>query len=276
MRQASRLLASPGGSARPRMQIPVRKLELLAIPLLFVVLWFIGSAVVSHAIPSPTATWQAASDGLSGGRLSGALLITVRTTAIAFVVASALGLSLGVWLGSSPFWAAVFEAPLLWLYAIPKVTLFPIFLLALGLGIGTNIAFGVFHGFFPLTLFVMAAIRGMPKVMFKFADIYGLSKVQRLTRIIAPAVLPSMIVGLRYCFSLTFLGVVVVEMFAARDGAGYQLMIAVGRHRVPEIFAIALVLSAIGLAVNGSLLVAQNWYSDRISRSIAPTSQAGG
>lgn len=252
----AREAAAPSRRRRARL---LRVAELLVVPAIGLLGWQVAAVVIgSVAVASPAATVRAAAAGIADGWLIAALLHTIQATLVATAVAAAAGLWLGFALGMSRYWGRVLEDPLLWVYSIPKVTLFPVFLLTLGLTMSAEVAFGAFHGVFPLTLFLLNAIRATPPVYFKVARAYRLGRWKTFTRIIVPETVPSMVTGLRYCFSLTFLGVILAEMFAARAGAGYELVQAIGLHRVARVFAIALVLVLLALAVNGLFLACQH------------------
>ncbi|MGH3343205.1 MAG: ABC transporter permease [Carbonactinosporaceae bacterium] len=234
-------------------------LGLLVVPAAVLVLWVVVSAAVGPvAVASPAATFASVAEGFGEGWLAEALGETLKATAGGFALATVAGLWLGFTLGMSRYWGRVLEGPLLSLYSLPKVTLFPLFLLFLGLGTSAVVAFGAFHGVFPLALFLMSGIRGIPEVFLKVGRVYRLPRRKVFTRIVVPETLPAMVVGVRYCFSLTFLGVILAEMFAARSGAGYELMQAISLNRVPRTFAVALVLVVFALLVNAALLVVQS------------------
>lgn len=238
--------------------------RLLVVPVVAVVLWWLLSVVVGPvAVADPASTLRATLEGVSEGWLVSSLAETLTATALGFLLATAAGLWLGFMLGMSRFWGDVFEGPLLWLYSIPKVTLFPLFLLFLGLGVTSVVLFGAFHGVFPLTLFLMAAIRGIPPVMLQVGRVYRLSRWHVFTRIVVPETLPAMVMGIRYCFSLTFLGVILAEMFAARAGAGYELMQAISLNNVARIFAVAITLVLVALVINVCLLMVQGVVNRR-------------
>ena len=241
-----------------------RVARLLVVPAVALACWWLLAAVIGPvAVADPPATVAAAAEGVREGWLVSSLLETLAATALGFLLATATGLWLGFMLGMSRFWGDVLEGPLLWLYSIPKVTLFPLFLLLLGLGLSSTVLFGAFHGIFPLTLFLMAAIRGIPPVMLQVARVYRLNRRQTFTRIVVPETLPAMVMGIRYCFSLTFLGVILAEMFAARAGAGYELMQAISLNNVARIFAVALTLVLVALVVNMCLLAVQGVVNRR-------------
>ena len=77
------------------------------------------------------------------------------------------------------------------LYAIPKLTLYPILLLAFGLGISAKIAFGVLHGVIPIILFTLSAFRHTAPILIKTAHVLKLSRMQTVRWIIFPAALPA-------------------------------------------------------------------------------------
>jgi NitT/TauT family transport system permease protein len=243
--------------ARPRRSV-LDRLELLIVPVILLVVWQLAAMILGGtAMTSPVAAFRAMIEGFTTGWLTPSLAVTLRISATAFLVAAVLGLWVGFLLGLGRFWGKVMEGPLLWVYSIPKVTLFPVFLLFLGLGDRSQIAFGAFHGFFPLVLFVLSGIRAMSPVYVKVGRVYGLGRWKMFTRVVVPDILPSMVTGLRYCFSLTFLGVILGEMFASREGAGHLLVQAIGLHRLDRIFAIALALVLVALAVNSLFLLVQ-------------------
>jgi NitT/TauT family transport system permease protein len=243
--------------------------RLLIVPAVLVALWFVLASVVGPvAVADPPTALAEVAEGFTEGWLLTALVETLAATAIGFVIATGAGLWLGFTLGLSRFWGEVLESPLLWLYSIPKVTLFPLFLLFLGLGLSSTVLFGAFHGVFPLTLFLMAAIRGIPQVFLQVGRVYRLNRRQVFTRIVVPETLPAMVMGIRYCFSLTFLGVILAEMFAARAGAGYELMQAISLNNVARTFAVALTLVVVALLVNVALLGVQGAVNRRRGGSL--------
>src|SRR5262249_35200516 len=84
-------------------------------------------------------------------------------TGIAFfygcMLALAGGLALGFALGGHRLAGQVGEPILSSLYSIPKITLYPVILLVFGLGVWAKVAFGAFHGIFPVPLFTLDALK---------------------------------------------------------------------------------------------------------------------
>ena len=78
-----------------------------------------------------------------------------RPSRFALALAIAGGLAIGLTLGLSRLASEVFEPMLVAIYSIPKITLYPILLLAFGLGISAKVAFGTLHGIIPIALFTI-------------------------------------------------------------------------------------------------------------------------
>ena len=57
------------------------------------------------------------------------------------------------------------------LYSIPKLTLYPIVLLAFGIGMPAKIAFGAIHGIVPIAIFALGAVRNLNPVYLKTARV---------------------------------------------------------------------------------------------------------
>ncbi|MBU3731905.1 MAG: ABC transporter permease subunit [Beijerinckiaceae bacterium] len=182
------------------------------------------------------------------------LIETGKAFAAALFFAVALGLAIGMTLGLKRIAGDVFEPMLVALYSIPKVTLYPILLLTFGLGISAKIAFGALHGFIPVSLFTINAVRNVRPIFLKTGRVLRLNRFTMITRIVFPAAMPEIFSGLRIGFSLTMIGTVLGEMFASQKGLGYLLMNAIGLHNVDIIMAITFMLVVFAASMSGLLL----------------------
>ena len=167
--------ARPGSFKRAPLT-PARIARLAVVPLVLIAIWYLLVAVFgSFAIAPPHAAIGAIVTGFREEWLWPALYITLSTTIIGFGIASGLGLTIAAIMGLSRFWGAVLESPLLWLYSIPKVTLYPVFLLVLGLTTESRVAFAVAHGFIPLTLFTFSGMQSVTPVHRRVQRLYRLA-----------------------------------------------------------------------------------------------------
>jgi NitT/TauT family transport system permease protein len=227
----------------------------IAFPLLLLVIWQAAGMIAGDFyVATPVQAVDAIADGISGGWFFESLGATLTAALVGFAIAAVAGLWLGVTLGMVRFWGKVVEPVALSIYSAPKVTLFPVFLVAFGFGLSSKIAFGAFHGFFPIVIITMNATRAISPVHLKVARSLNLSRLQTFRQVVLPSILPSALTGLRLGFGVTLLGVVLGEMFASRSGFGYELVQAITLHDMPRMYGIIAALVAIALAVNAAFL----------------------
>jgi NitT/TauT family transport system permease protein len=218
-------------------------------------LWQLGSWVVGAAVlPAPVATFAKLWAILSSSDFGGHAWETGRAFLSALAIASVAGLAIGLLLGAHRLSAEVAEPILVAVYAIPKITLYPIILLLFGLGLSAKIAFGVIHGIVPVAVFTMAAVRNLRPVYFRAARAMRLTPLQTASRIMLPAALPEIVSGLRIGFSLTLLGTLIGEMFASQRGIGYMLVKAMETNDVSTVLALATLLVVLATLVSEALL----------------------
>jgi NitT/TauT family transport system permease protein len=194
------------------------------------------------AITAPVRTFAFAGELLS------------RASFWALVISSVAGVVFGLVLGMRHFAGEVAEPILGSLYTIPKVTLYPLMLLIFGLGMSAKVAFGVIHGLIPVMLFTMAAVRNIPPVLLRTARALHLSPMQTALSVLAPAVTPEIVTGLRVGFALTLLGVLIGEMFASQRGLGFLIINGINNHDVRMTTAVTLIVVVFAVAANGLML----------------------
>ena len=180
---------------------------------------------------------------------------TSRAFFFALLIAVVLGLAIGFLLGAHRFSSEIFEPMLVAFYSIPKITLYPIILLAFGLGLPAKIAFGAIHGVVPVAVFTMAAVRNLNPILFKTARVLRLKPAKFVASVLLPAALPEIFTGLRVGFSLTLIGTLLGEMFGSQRGLGYLLMTAIGLQNVQLIMAVTLLIVLFAASVSTLLIV---------------------
>jgi NitT/TauT family transport system permease protein len=217
--------------------------------------WLVGANVIS----SPADTLVRAATLLGTPAFWGHADATLSAFAVASLISILGGVILGLWLGLSRFAGDVADPILGTLYSIPKITLYPLILLAFGLGLSAKVAFGAIHGIFPVTIFTMNAIRNVSPVYHRTALMMRLPWISRAVWVMAPAATPEIIAGIRIGISLTLLGTLIGELFASTSGLGFALMRAMDIHAVVDILALTFLLFGFAATVNAAFWLIERW-----------------
>jgi NitT/TauT family transport system permease protein len=230
-----------------------RNALLLIVTLL--VLWqVVYIAVGEAALASPLATLRYTAKLVTSEDFAVHFFDTMRAFAIAFALSVVIGLLVGFWLGFDRLSGTALEPMIVTVYAIPKLTLYPILLLAFGLGLSAKVAFGVLHGVIPIILFTLSAVRNTKPILLKTGHVLKLSHAQMVRWILFPAAIPEIFTGLRVGFSLTLIGSLLAEMFASQRGLGYLLMTGIGLHNTELVMSVTLLIVVFAAAVSTLLL----------------------
>jgi NitT/TauT family transport system permease protein len=236
-------------TARPRHAR--RWMDAVVLVVVLIAVWQgLSEMLGPDVLTTPLRTLNRALHIVSDVDFPGSLYVTSVAFASAFAISAVAGVCAGLLLGARRMAGDVMEPLMMGFYSIPKVTLYPVVLLACGLGLWAKIVFGVIHGIVPITLFTMNAVRNMPPIYGRAARTYRMSPVDFARHVLLPACTPEVVAGLRIGFSLTLLGTLIGEMFASQSGIGHLLMMAMNRNETSTIMALALMLFVFATLVN--------------------------
>jgi len=202
-------------------------------------------------LPSLSSTLAAGwNDAAEYGR---ALLVTLYEVAVAMVFACGGGILAGAVVGSLPRPRVLIMPMVSSLYAVPLVILYPVFTVWLGIGPESKIAFASIYGFLPTMLATAAGIQTIDPQLLLAARSMGATLGQRVTRVMIPAAIPTVLSGLRVGGALVIVGVVVSEMLISSAGIGYLI----SRYRTilesAHVFAGVLLVLALAVAFNAMI-----------------------
>jgi len=150
-----------------------------------------------------------------------ALVVSLGEVAVALVFACGGGILTGAVIGSVPLLRTLLLPVASSLYAVPLVILYPVLTVWLGIGSESKIAFAALNGFLPTALATAAGIRTIDPNLVLAARSMGATLSQRVSRVIIPAAMPTVLAGLRLGGVLVIVGVVVSEMLTSTAGIGY-------------------------------------------------------
>ena len=182
-----------------------------------------------------------------------ALLTTGWILALAFVLSLVLGLILGLTIAMSKFTYQTFMPVLLLLYAIPQITILPLFVLYFGNGPASKIAFGVSHGLFPVAVSVIAGVQGIKPILLTSAASMGATRAQIFRRITLPYLVPSLFTGMRLASTAALLGVLLAELYASAGGVGHFTRRFSETFQPDKLYALIGALALMAIALNEAM-----------------------
>lgn len=217
------------------------------VPLLLLAIWETLSRVgifPDHILPAPSVVFFTIVSLGSSGELWEHLGITLIRVFLGFLFGSLFAVILGAFVGFSRKAELLFDPLLQAFRSIPSLAWVPLFILWMGIGEPSKVALIAVGVFFPVYLNIASGIHGVDRKLVEVGQIYQLSRLALIRRIILPAAMPSFLVGLRGGLGLGWMFVVAAELMGASEGLGYLLTL--GRNTyAPEIIIASIVLFAV-------------------------------
>lgn len=230
-----------------------RNLRRFALPLLLVAAWQVSAEmgwINTAVLPPLDKIFSALFNGLWSGPLLADLTISLQRSGIAFAAAVALGIPLGLLMGSFRYLEQALDPILQFFRQTSALAMYPIFILLLGLG-ETSKVFVIFWAtLFPILLATIGGVKQVDVKLVEMAKVYGASQLTIFRRVVLPWALPQIFVGLRLSATTALLLLIAAEMIGANQGVGFQVMNAQYNFQIPLMFAAILLLAILGLSAN--------------------------
>lgn len=209
-------------------------------------------------LPTPADTVAALITGLAGGPLLTDFAMTVWRTLQAFVIAAAVGMPLGVLLGSNEKAYRSVEFLVDFFRSTPSSALIPLFLLIFGVSDVNKVAIAAFGALLIVVFNSAYGVINARKQRVMAARVMGASRWQIFRDVLVWESLQPSFVGLRSAVSMALVIVIVAEMFIGSDtGLGHRIIDAQQVLNVKSMYAAILAAGALGYALNILFLVAE-------------------
>jgi NitT/TauT family transport system permease protein len=206
-----------------------------------------GHLVEPDFLPTPTEVLRGTLQLFIQYDLATAIYISTRRIALAFLLASALALPLGVLMGAFDPINRFFEPIMAPLRYMPISAFIPLLILWFGIYEKQKIAFlflGVFVYLLPV---VVSSIRLVPDELVQTALTLGATKFQVIRTVLLPAALPEIFDSFRVMNAIAWTYVILAEAVNPEHGLGYMVELARTHQKASWSFAGLLVIGGIGL-----------------------------
>ena len=236
----------------------VRILGGALLPLALLLVWHLiatSGMVPSYRLPSPAAVWQAGVEMWTAEQnlLGGYIAISTQRVLLGFAAGAAVGIVLGSVVGLSR-WASVLLAPTIGGFrAVPSLAWVPLLILYLGINEDSKVTLIAIGALFPIYTTVAGSLRHVDPHLVEVGRAFGMNRLALLGRVQLPAVIPSVVSGLRLALAQSWLFLVAAELIASSTGLGFLLVDSQNNGRIDRLFLAIVLLGVLGKTTDALL-----------------------
>lgn len=225
----------------------LRVVEVVALPILLVAAWWLSTENAGNFFFPPLSrivsefgpTWF-------GERLVVDVLPSLGRLFVGLLIAVALGILVGLAIGTRPKLRAFVEPTFEFMRAIPPTILLPILMIFVGAGVGLQIVTIAVGAVWPVLLNTVAGVRAVEQGTLDLMASYHFRARSRIGTVLRVAS-PHIMAGARQALSVGIILMVVSEMFAATAGIGYNIVQFQQGFKLPQMWTGIILLGIIGV-----------------------------
>jgi len=234
-------------SLRPILTKSWDVLSLGASPLIILAIWegLCRTGLFSPEIlVPPSAVLATAQDMINSGDLQHNLAASLSRLAIGYGLGTLVGIVLGAAMGLSRNVEAFIGPTFHILRQLPTLILIPAFVMFLGVGETVIIVLIAKATALPVALSVFEGIRGIPRSYRDVAAVFNVRGWQGFRWVILPAIVPTLLTGMRISLSRSWMILVATELLVAQDGLGQMMEWGRQMFRI-DIVIVGIILTAV-------------------------------
>lgn len=260
--------ASPSGAWRGRLSTFLQNRYVLYV-LVFIIavsFWQFSATVLVASellLPKPHRVLDALVDALRGpfwGRAS-VYYHTVQTawvSIVGFAIGAGGGILLGVLMVQSRILLVALNPYITALQSLPRIAIAPIIIIWFGQGFKSLVIITATIAFLPVLISTLVGLQSVDRGLIDMLRGLSASRLQILRKVTFKASLPHVFAGLQVAVVFSIVGAIVAEWVGANKGLGVLLLLAQYSINVPRVFALLVILAALGLVLNGAVVLARN------------------
>lgn len=188
---------------------------------------------------------QFTGDNVQGTSLWVQIWVTIEEVIIGYALGAAAGVLAGFVIGRSRLLTRALEPYILTLYAVPKISIAPLFVIIFGIGLTSKVAIVVIEAFFILFYNTFRGVLQINEQLVQVAQVMGASRRAVLMRVLLPAALPSVLAGLQLAVPFAVIGAVVGEYVSSSKGLGWLVLYAGSTLDAAQLFGAIVLLIVI-------------------------------
>lgn len=227
--------------------------------------WGVSAAglVPAYRLPSPPSLVLAAVDLADRGLFFQDIAISTQRVLLGFAAGAAIGLVLGALVGLSRTFSILLSPLIGALRAVPSLAWLPLLVLYMGIGEVPKVTLITIGAAFPVFTTLAGALRHVDPHLVELGRAYGLQRFGLLTTVQLPAVIPSVVSGLRLALAQSWLFLVAAELLSSSMGLGFLLVDSGNNGRIDRLFLAIVMLAILGKLTDGLIGLFERWLLRR-------------
>lgn len=216
-----------------------------------VVLWWAAVEIFTipaYLLPGPKAVFARLIT--DAGLLWTHSKVTLTEIVLGFGITIVTAIPLGLLIALSPLSKQLVYPPIMLMQLVPKIAVAPLFLVWLGFGIESKVLLTVLLTFFPLLIASISGFQILDDRLLYLTKSMGATGWQTFRYLRFPAALPVIFSGLKTSATIAATAAIVAEFVGANKGLGYVLLRGTSTMDIELVFAVLVVLTLIGVAIN--------------------------
>ena len=218
--------------------------------LVLLIVWELIGSPDSPFYPAPSAWWPALFTRGQGEDIIPAIIDTTRTFGVGLVLATTLGVAVGVAVGASERTDRAFGPTFEFARALPPAAMVPVATLLLGFDETMKVVVVVLAAVWPIMLNTRTGIRSIDPVRLDMARSLKLSRSHTVGKVLLPAVAPAILLGIRVATPVALVITLLVEYLTGVSGVGALVGDAQRTFQPARVYALIVIAGLISLVVN--------------------------
>lgn len=233
---------------------PLRKFGLSALSFaIILIVWEVATRLSGWSaavFPGPAVVASGMWELIANGTLLKHSVASLYRVTVGYYLAVLFGIPLGIILGWWKPGQVIFNSLIQFLRPISPLAWIPLAMLWFGIGDKPAIFLIFLSSFFPLLVSTITAVNHIQTIYFQVAANFNFSRLETVTMVIFPAILPEILPALRISLGIAWLVVVAAEMIAVKSGLGYLILDSRNALRMDYVMDAMIAIGIIGICLD--------------------------
>lgn len=235
------------------------KFRIVFVIIVFLIWWFLSWLELwpKFIFPTPLMVFKSLYIGFfeDGNVLVWALLRSLERAFIGFSISLIIGLLLGMLTVHNVLFEEILRMISLGVQSIPSICWVPLAILWFGLSEGAILFVIIMGSCFSISMSTYSGIKNISPININVSKNLGAHGIKLISYVIMPAIMPSLIIGIKQGWAFAWRALMAVEMLSSSMGLGHSLVMARDLADISRIFSIIIIIAGIGYFIEKIIFI---------------------